>query len=106
MDPAEPTQLFGAEAETLEVDAATLVVKVGEDRVADRVRLLEYLLEHEMAVAALLDPRGVPVESLHRPVDLRARNIEEPHTVRAHLGHVPVLQKDHPSGTVEQRGDV
>ena len=51
-------------AQLLEVDLALLEADPAEQRVAHRPRLLVDLLEHEVAVAALLRLHGVPGDAL------------------------------------------
>ena len=54
--PLHTAQAVGREPVVAEVDPGAVAVEVGADGVADGIGLLEDLLEHEVAEAALLDP--------------------------------------------------
>ena len=74
----------------------------GGDGLADGLRLLEDLLQHEVGVAALLGGGDVPVDS--RVLLLRDRahlGVQVVHGLRRQDGDLPVLQVDHVPGVLD-----
>ena len=68
-----------------------------------RLRLLVDLLQHEVLVAALLGLDRIPVETLHRAVDLRPRTVPDLDSARGEPREVAVLEEDDVAGVGEER---
>ena len=92
--------------ELLEVDLAVLEADPPQERVPHRPRLLVDLLEHEVAVAALLRLHRVPGDALGIALDGDARERRDPDARRRHRGDVAVLEEEEVARVGQQRGDV
>ena len=77
------------------------MLRAAEQRLFGRARLLEDLLEHEMAVAGLLRHDRVPHHPLCRLRDRRAGEVRELDAVARDDGHLFVAEKHHVARVAE-----
>jgi len=105
-DPLRPLQLRRGLAQLLEVDLAFLEADPAQEGVAHGARLLVDLLEHEVAVAALLGLDGVPGDALRRAGDLAPVGVGDAHRLRRHDHHVPVVEEQEVAGVGQEGRNV
>ena len=102
-----PAHRLRIEVDVGQHDVAGLGRDATAERVGDRARLLVDLLEHEVAVAALLrhdrDPTGSACGSRWTGSPSRVRDL---HAVRGHHRHLAVLEDHHVARVGEDRRDV
>ena len=104
--PPHVLEPLGGLAQLLEVDAALFEADPPEQAVAHRARLLVDLLQHEVAIAALLGLHRVPGDALGSTGHHGPRRVLEDHRVGAHGHDLAVLQEQEVAGVGEQGGDV
>jgi hypothetical protein len=95
-----------ADAELREVDGSGGPLEAADEAVAHRLRLLVDLLEHEVAVAALLGGHRIPGDLLGLGGHLVAGEVGQPHAAGRDGGDLAVVQENHLPGVGEDRGDV
>ena len=95
-------QLGRARPERLGHDA--LVDDAAVQRVRERARLLEDLLEHEVPIRPLLGGLLAPLRLVHLARDGLALRVEDPHGVARDLGDVALLEIHESLRDGQQRG--
>ena len=96
----------GSSCDVGEHDGAALGLHASAQRVGHRARLLVDLLQHEVAVAALLRQDRVPEDPDRRPLDRRAVELGDLDAMTRDHGDVLVLQHHDVAGVGEDGRDV
>ena len=104
--PPHVLEPLGGLAQLLEMDAALFEADPSEQAVAHRARLLVDLLQHEVAIAALLGLHRIPGDALGSTGDHGPRRVLEGHRVGAHGHDLAVLQEQEVAGVGEEGGNV
>ena len=97
-------QPFARKIKPVEKDAVTLQTRLY--RRAERVRLLHYLLEHEVLVAALFRRLDRPVDMRRFLRDLASGGVVDRQRIRLHQRELAVFEVDHAARVAYQRRDV
>ena len=101
-----PGQRGRVEVDLRQVHVTLLHRQPTDERLLDRPRLLEDLLEHEVLVPGLLGHDRVPRDALRLARHRLPCRVEEPHAVGPQDGDLSVLEEDHVARVREDRRDV
>ena len=105
-DAREPAQLIPGEVQIRQEAVTGLGRDPPAEGVGDRPGLLVDLLEHEVAVPALLGHDRVPRDVRHRPLHRPAGERLEPDALPGHDGHLAVLENQDVAGVRQDGGHV
>ena len=105
-DALQPRDDVGVELHVREHHRAALEVHAAPHGVGGGPRLLEDLLQHEMAIAALLGHDRIPQDAARRPLHRRPVEIGDLDPGAGDDRHVLVLQHHHVAGVGEDGRDV
>ena len=105
-DPLDVLELVIAQVEAAEARGALFLQQVAAKRVAEALRLLADLLEHEVGEAVPLHHRQVPVDLVHRLADPRRLQVAHPVAVAREHHQLAVVEIDDRAGVLQQRGGV
>ena len=87
-------------------NAAAFLTDASEGGVANRARLLENFLEHEVLVAALFRHDRVPEDVLNLAVDRASVEIAELHAILREDSHIAIGEEKHIARVAEDGGHV
>ncbi len=93
-------------ADLFKMNGARVLRKPAPNGIHNGARLFVDLLEHEVAVTALLGHDRVPHHAGDLPADLRAFEIGDLHSLIGQDRHLIVVQEQHIPGSVQDRGDI
>ena len=102
-DPLELLELFVAEVEAADPGGALVLQQVPPERVAEALRLLADLLEHEVGIAAPLHRGQVPVDLVDRLADPGGFQVAHPVAFPGEHHHLTVIQIHHRAGVLQER---
>ena len=105
-DAREPAQLLPGEVQIRQEAVPGLGRDPAAEGIGDRAGLLVDLLEHEVAVPALLGHDRVPRDVRHRPLHRPAGERLEPNALPGHDGHLAVLENQDVARVRQDGGDV
>src|SRR5665213_2866694 len=88
-------QLVVSQVETAKLRGSRVIEKPATHRVLDRLRLLEYLLEHEVLISTALDLPQIPVYLAHAAPHLARVDVEHAIAITIQHRNVPVVQIHH-----------
>ena len=98
--------IFAGPFQFVERDAVIVFGNARRHRIAERFRLFDDLLDHEMVVAALFSGFGIPVDLEHFFGDRHAHPVSHPDRIFGHDSHFPVTEDKSTPCPVDDRRNV
>jgi hypothetical protein len=105
-DPLELFQLIIGQVQAGHSSSSLVLQQVAAEGIADALRLLADLLQHEMGIPAAFHLGQVPVDLVDLLADTGRHQITHPVTVTGQYCHFAVVEVDHRAGVLQQRGGI